>query len=169
VGLFFSAYLPLFLILAIKNWFNIYAFGIFVFTLIYSGVWFVLIWLANRATAELFTVRKAESRINESLEYLVPYIISFIGFDLTKWQDVISLGILLVIVFAVYIRSDLLYINPLMACFGHSIYQVEVTKPSQTGEGKRGEIILITKSQIKSEDTIQVWDLSDNVFWGKVK
>ncbi|ACL16001.1 hypothetical protein [Methanosphaerula palustris] len=164
VGLFLSAYLPFFVILAIKNWYNQYVTIVFLIVALYSFVWFLIIWIIEKNTIECYKVVKAENKTKDSLSYLVPYIISFVGFDLTRWQDISALSILLLILFAVYVNSDLLYINPMLSFFKYRVYQVEVSKIAAGCDDSRWDITLLTKRGIKSDDVIRVWDVSDNVF-----
>lgn len=145
VGLFFSSYLPLFLILAIKNWYNIYATILFGVTLIYSFIWALIFFAVKKETAEKYKIIKLRNKTHESLNYLVPYIISFIGFDLTKWQDWTSLFILLFILFIVYSNSYLLYINPILLLFEYKIYDAEICNQLLDCERSRYEILLIAK------------------------
>jgi hypothetical protein len=170
VGLFLSSYLPLFLILTIKNWFNRDMLFIFIVATAYSLVWIVIITLAKIGTAESYKVLKAEDKTKESLNYLVPYIISFIGFDLSKWQDWSALVILLSILFVVYLNSDLLYINPILSFFKYKIYDVEVCKPTIGCEETKAKILLITmKNSIQKDETICIKDIDVNVFLEVIK
>ena len=164
IGLFLSAYLPLFVILAIKNLFNQYATIILLFAALYSFIWFLTVWIVQKNTVESFKVVKAENKTKDSLSYLVPYIISFVGFDLSRWQDISALSILLLILFAVYVNSDLLYINPILSFFNYRVYDVEVSKIAAGCDDSRWDITLLTKRSIKSDEVIRVWDVSDNVF-----
>jgi hypothetical protein len=168
LGLFLSAYLPLFLILAIKNWYSVTATIIFLFVVLYSFIWFLMIWIVNKETTDSFNVISMENKTKDALTYLVPYIISFIGFDINKWQDLTALLILLVILFAVYVNSDLLYINPLLALFSYRIYQVEVKKVAAGCEDKKWDITVLSSEKIKVGDNLKVRDLSDNVFLGMI-
>ncbi len=141
VVLFLSSYLPLFLILTIKNWFNFYVTVVFIIVCAYSLLVWVFI-VSKRETVESYKVLKAENKTQESLNYLIPYIISFIGFDLNKWQDWSALTILLSILFVVYLNSDLLYINPILSFFKYKIYKVEVCKPIIGCEETKSEVLL---------------------------
>lgn len=167
IGLFLSAYLPLFLILAIKNWLNIYAVSIFVLVALYSCVWFLMIWVVKKETVDLYHVVSVEDKTKDALTYLVPYIIAFIGFDMNRWQDLTALFILMIILFAVYVNSDLLYINPLLSMFGYQVYQIEVQKVAGFNDLK-WEITILSSDKMKVGNDIAVRDLSDNVFLGMI-
>ena len=164
-GLFLSSYFPLFLILAVKNWFNCYMTLILIIVSIYSLVWVGIISISKKETAESYKVLKVENRTQESLNYLIPYIISFIGFDLNKWQDWGALAILLLILFVVYLNSNLLYVNPILLFFKYKIYKIEVCKPVMGCEDTRGEILMITnrKKHIKMGERITVKDIDRGI------
>lgn len=167
VGLFFSSYLPLFLILAIRNWFNIYATILFGIAAAYSLIWALIFFAVKKGTAEKYKVIKVKNKVHESLNYLIPYIISFMGFDLTKWQDWTSLFILLLILFVVYSNSNLLYINPILLLFKYKFYDAEVCNLLGCGES-RYEILLITKKPINLNGEVALKDIdnSNKVFLG---
>ncbi len=146
IGLFLSAYLPLFFILAIKNWLNFPTLILFVMVLFYSLSWWgLIIHLTKQATKEEYRVSAAKNKMNESLTYLLPYVIGFLSIDVNIWQDWVALVALLVIVFMVYVSSDLLYVNPLFLFVSYKIYEVEVYKPSIGREDSTQMITLITR------------------------
>jgi len=164
-GLFLSSYLPLFLIMAIKNWFNLYLLLILIFVSLYSLVWFAIIKISKTNTQESYRVLKTEDKMKESLNYLIPYIISFIGFNLDRWQDWFALIILLTILSVVYINSNLIYVNPLLSFFRYKIYHAEICKPSIGCDETKEEIILLSKKKhIKKNEDIVVKGIDQGIF-----
>jgi hypothetical protein len=163
VGLFLSAYLPLFAILAVKNWYDLLTFALLLGACLYSFVWFLLIWYTQKSTYESWTVIKIEDKSKDSLAYLIPYIISFMTVNVGDVRDMASLGILLIILFAVYINSDLLFVNPLLSFLNFKIYTAEVRKNLVGVESTSNIITLITRNSIKPSDNILVWDMWENV------
>jgi hypothetical protein len=168
LGLFLSAYLPLFLILAIKTWFDVTAIVILLAVVLYSFVWFLMIWVRQKETTDSYNVVGVENKSKEALTYLVPYIIAFISFDMTKWQDLTALFVLMLLLFVVYVNSDLLYINPLLALFSYQVYQVEVKKIAAGCDEKKWDITVLSSEKIHVGDNLKVRDLSDNVFLGMI-
>lgn len=165
IGLFLSSYIPLFLILFIKNWFNLYLTILFIFVTIYSLVWIILLNILKKDTSESFTVIKSKNKTKESLEYLIPYIISFIGFDFSKWQDWSSLFILLTILLVVYLNSDLIYTNPMLSFFKFKLFQIEICKPVIDCEKTKSNILLLTKKNtLKTGEKITVKDIDGTLF-----
>ena len=162
-GLFLSSYLPLFLILAIKNWYNFALNVILAFVIIYSLVWFIIIWLANKTTTESYKVVRFDDKAKDALSYVIPYIISFISFDPNKWQDVSSIVILLTIIFVISKDTDIIYINPILYFIKYRIYDVEVCKHYFNCEETKSRIVLLTKNKIKKDLFINIRDIDGNV------
>ncbi len=163
--LFLSSYFPLFLILMLKNWPNLWIILIVtVIGILCLVAWMMVFWAAKRRTNEKYIVLKSENRTKDSLNYLIPYIISFIGIDLSKWPDVLGLLILFIILFVVYINSNLIYINPMLSIFKYKIYYAEVMKPYMSDSSKE-EIVILTKNRyIKNNKRIKLKEIENNVF-----
>lgn len=157
--LFISAYTPLFLIFILRYLeVQMILFWVLICILIFlNSIWFLLFKLTKKWTSKTFTVKNSVNRTSDALNYIIAYIIAFLGFQFEKWQDWIALIILLFIIFFIYINSNLIFINPILNIFGYKIQDVETS----LGE----HIILITKKNKLEPDTeIQVKDFSENVF-----
>lgn len=165
IGLFLSSYLPLFLILAIKNWPNIVALVVLLLVGVCSLVWWILLKHPKNTTPESFRVLEVKDKMKESLTYLFPYIIGFLPLDLYLIQDWIALAVMLFFVFLVYSRSDLIYVNPILLLFSYTIYEMKVYKPS-LGEKQSTQIImLISKKKITDyRMDVSLYKVDENVF-----
>ena len=167
--LFLSSYFPLFLILMVKNWFNLW------FTLIVLAIgvlcvltWIIVFHMAKRRTAEKYVVLRTENRTKDSLNYIIPYIISFMNIDLRQWQDLTGLTILLLILFAVYVNSNLIYINPVFSIFKYKIYYAEVKKPYM--KSMQQEVMVITKNnRLPKSREITLKEIDKEVFMEVIK
>jgi len=169
LGLFLSSYFPMFLILFIKNFYNLYITIVFILVSLYSIFWLSLLVYDSKKDKgkETYHVLNYEDKTTQSLNYLAPYIISFLGFNLDKWQDWTVLVIFLALIFAVYVNSNLIYMNPLLSCVSRRIYQVEVCNPIEC-ESTKNEILLITKKEhIDKNKKIRIKELDWGVFWGE--
>jgi hypothetical protein len=108
--------------------------------------------------------------MNESLNYLTPYLVAFLALDMTKWQDCLSILILLLILLVICLNSDLLYINPLLLFFKYKFYKVTLSDPSAGSHVNEYEIILITKKDnIKIDDKISIQEVDDDTFLEVIK
>ena len=103
-----------------------------------------------------FSVESVSDETSETLTYLIPYIIAFLGLQLTKWQDIFSFLILLGIVFVVYIRSNLILMNPILNAIGYKFYKVKI--------GPGPDIIVITKKDLKASITIKTKRISKGLY-----
>ena len=168
-GFFLSAYLPLFLIIVIKNWGDdIWAIPIiplilFGFVLVYSIiVWVLVIGQFKKFSVSHYIIKKEENVTKDTLSYLIPYIVSFIAFDYSNFKDVLSLVIFFIILMSVYFYGNLLYLNPLASLFKYRFYQVETTDPSLGKNSPIQKFLLMTKRDIQPDKEIVVWRISEN-------
>ncbi len=150
IAIFISGYTPLFLIMLIKDVQGIVWFTYpLVKPLMGMGTISIPYWLsfANPLTVtflfvisvlSLFMLRyvlgnisrnpfaieivTARSRSSEVVNYTIPYMISFVAFDLSKLQDLASLILFLSILCLLSIRSQSIFINPILAALGYGLY-----------------------------------------------
>lgn len=165
IGLFLSSYMPLFLILTVKNWFNLPMSILFVFVSLYSLILIYVIQDSKKNPESNFKVLNFENKTKETLNYLAPYIIAFMSFNLNKLQDWIALGLFFSIIFLVYLNSDLIYINPLLLLRKYKVFKVEICKPAVNCDKTKNEIIIITKNEkIKKHEHISIKEIDKGVF-----
>jgi hypothetical protein len=173
IAIFISGYTPLFLIMVIKDikefiWYSTSIgkpiFGIsnlkipyFVefsnpatvlsLVIISALSIFMLNYVVTNISRNPFEIKitKAKSRSSEVVNYTIPYMISFVAFDLSKWQDLLSLIIFLSILCLLSIRSQSIFINPILAALGYGLYDCEYTE-----RGKAKECVMLSKSDLSS-------------------
>lgn len=150
--LFISAYSPLFLILAVKD-FDFYCdysfnhpIGISILLgLSVSSVVLLFITINSLERGNMpVTVKGVKNRSVDLINYTIPYIVSFFGFDLAKVEDIISLSIFLLLLLLLTIKSKSVFMNPILLLAGYNLYDLEYEfdrKPSST--------IVISKYELK--------------------
>ncbi len=171
IAIFISGYTPLFLIMIIKNIkgfeFHEFEFSseIINFTSIQIPYWVILnnpitvLFLIVTSVLSLFFLQyvlknisenpfkikilKAKSRSSEVVNYTIPYMISFVAFDLGKWQDITSLILFLSVLCLLSIRSQSIFINPILAALGYGLYDCKYV---EGGENK--ECVMLSKSDL---------------------
>ncbi|RLL83312.1 hypothetical protein CN13_00685 [Petrotoga sp. HKA.pet.4.5] len=121
--LFLLSYLPLFVIFAINNFGNV----LFLFFSVFSIVVFVgslILFISAKTNAEekFIKFEKVESQNVRLLDYIFVYILPFINMGGIK--ELISFAIIVFIVGNIYVKTDLIAINPVLSLFGYSIYKV---------------------------------------------
>jgi len=99
----------------------------------------------------------------EHLTFLTTYIIPLICFNLTSERYLIALGLLLIVIGIIYVRTDKFYANPTLAVLGFRLYSAKVKR--RTGEEVK--VTLITKDRIKNGEKIRFLKLDERVYYAK--
>lgn len=116
----------------------------------------------NKTTELPFKVDSVESINYEHLTFLATYVIPLITFDFEKTQYIIVLGMLLVVMGIIYIKTDLFYANPSLALLGFHIYKVN---GDFKGGEKREGIIIITRKKLSKNDSVTYIKLDSRVYY----
>lgn len=75
-------------------------------------------------------VTSVRSSGEASLAYLLAYVLPFIGGNFTSLGSLLSVAIFGVVIGSIYVRTDLLCINPILFVAGYGIFAVEVENGS---------------------------------------
>ncbi len=105
---------------------------------------------------------KIKSIKNENFEYLTfltTYIIPLICIDLDNIRYVIVLCILLIVIGAIFIKTDLYYGNPTLALMGYHLYRVEL----ENYDSPDG-VILLSKDKLIKGASVK-WIRIDQYVW----
>jgi len=106
-------------------------------------------------------ITKIKNLNYEHLTFLTTYIIPFICFDLDDTRNTVIFLFLLIVIGAIYVKTNLFYSNPTLALLGYQIYLVDTI--SET------EMILITQGELKEGESYGDLKMGDSVFYAKLK
>lgn len=152
--LFLSAYIPLFIIIGIKYFLKlIYNIKIpyletsipipivpiiilIVVTTLYH-YFKIIINNSKSETEKFFEVNRIDEKNDIILTYLVPYFFSFISIN--SLEEFLCCIFIFLIIFMIYINSEILYINPLLIFSGYNFYKIY---------SKNTNILLISKIDV---------------------
>lgn len=133
-GLFLSSYFPLYVILLFKNIKNIslendlgskLCWFLFIDTLLLIISICVVKCVCKGGKSNSLLVEEIEKPNDDVINYIFTYIAPIISFNLNDSDSiVVNLG-LFVLIWYMYIRLDLLYINPLLLIFGFMSYKTK--------------------------------------------
>jgi hypothetical protein len=161
--LFVSAYSPLFLILAVKDFdfkctyqFN-HPLAIYLLlgtALLSIVLLFVTVHSIKRGNMPV-KIKTVKNRSVDLINYTIPYIVSFFGFDLSKTEDVISLCIFLLLMLLLTIKSKSVFMNPILLLAGYNLYDLEYEF-----DGKMCSTIIISKQEMYPEDRFYIRSLT---------
>ena len=155
IFLFLSSYAPLFLVLAIKNYtYTYFVIAMGVLILISITFLFYIIRKASKMNGDYHEIKEIEDKSNQFLEYIIAYIIPFLGFNLVNIPDLIALGIIFLMIGVLYIRSDLIYMNPILNFMNYNLYKVN--------DGKTG-IMAISKEELSIGKKVRIYYISKKV------
>ena len=126
--LFISAYSPLFLILAVKDFdFKtthqlIHPLPIYIMLgIVVLSIILLFTTVAKIKGGIVVTVKTVKNRSVDLINYTIPYMLSFFGIDLSKPEDVIAISIFLLILLLLTITSKSVFINPVLALVGYGL------------------------------------------------
>lgn len=159
IVLFFSSYLPLWLIFAVQlyakdKWFGMWIIGGFV------GFIFLVVFMYVRQVKTinpvLLKITGVKRRDGEAASYMVSYLLPFIALPSKNVGDIIGLGIFIFVLAVLYVNSDMIHINPVLNLMGWHIYEVEK---------ENGRICtVISKQKICIKQEIQAVQIGDDLF-----
>ncbi len=172
--LYLSSYVPLYLILIIKNAIlkleriNLKIKDIEYFNTLDD---YILVILAVLTVISLIYISKSLNDVkkyqknkyktirinNESsdsiLNYISIYILTFIDFDLSSISNIVTLVFIMLLLGIISIRYDDLYINPTLLFWNYKIYNVTINK-----NGKEIEKIVLVKGNIYTNIELNIYE-----------
>jgi hypothetical protein len=161
--LFISAYSPLILILAVKDWdFNCknyfkHPLAIYIMlgvALLSVVLLFMTVKSLKRGNMPV-NVKAVKNRSADLINYTIPYIVSFFGFDLSKMEDVISLSIFLLLMLFLTIKSKSVFLNPILLLAGYNLYDLDYEF-----DGKEDYRIVLSKHEPKTGERYYIRSLT---------
>lgn len=115
----------------------------------------------KRPNGELVKIVEVENKNSETISYISTYIVPFIFQDTNNLFDISSIFIVLVIIFFIYTKSNMIVINPILSII-HTLYQIEYNKKGKTKKG-----LLITKEEyLESEQEVKINLITKNIYYG---
>lgn len=107
------------------------------------------------------TVTAIENINYESVTFLATYIVPLACIDLDKERNPIVLGVILILIGWIYIKTNLFYTNPTLAIWGYQIYKISVTQ--------KQNIIVIIRGKLHKDDSIYLKNIDDKIYFAKRK
>jgi hypothetical protein len=160
IFLFLSSYFPLAVIFLIIYYNTQLYIGLFSFFIGLIGFLGLLIFLKKlkKITPISYIVDSINKKDNESISYIVTYIIPFLSIPLTGWQPIVAIIIFLFIVGTLYVNSDMIHINPVLNLLGFHLY--EITSQNNT-------YFILSKIKIRKNEIIKAITISDDILMVK--
>jgi drug/metabolite transporter (DMT)-like permease len=160
--LFLSSYAPLFLIVAMRGWRDSrhLAVGLAIVAVLSVVVLFAFLHTAQKLSAGKVSVSSVISRDGDAMSYIVTYLLPFLAVKLNDPTDVISLGIVFVVIGLLYVNSNMIHTNPVLNIVGHHIFEIV------DSDGKTTALIC-KRSYIRTGSEIDAISIGDYVLLEK--
>lgn len=169
LGLFLGSYAPLFVLLALLEWKNklLGEFMIFSLTINWlaflfivsaiAGIAIVLVFLkiAKNLAPSFVTIKKLPGGSQDTVAYLITYLVPFIGFKFTDLNGAVANAIIFLMIGFLYVQSNMVYLNPVLSLMGYKINKVSV-------DGV--EKLMLAKADIKDQTRVKVVAISRGVY-----
>ena len=128
-----------------------------IFLLTISAIfYFIFRRLINGSKDGPYEILEIEDKGSEHLVFLATYVIPLVGFGLETVRQSINLAITLVLLGAIYIRTNLFYANPTLSLLGFRLFNAKI---------KGGSAILISREDLAAGDAINVLLLDRRIFF----
>lgn len=165
--LFFSSYVPLWASMMFDTFsmkFNIYGFPIPIFSILFAIMMFVSSYILYHSIEvkksrepKYRTVSDYRRRDELLSSYLVAYIIPFVSLNYSNFSNWIILVIFLSVLASIQVRSDQLYINPLLAAMGYKIYEMEY-------ENYETSLVVVDKDVQVQQGPLKMTEISSGIY-----
>jgi hypothetical protein len=168
VVLFLSSYSPLFVLVGLRSLDQSHAIAIACGALAvlgWLGTWLFLS-TAKRKPRERYEVVEIEKRDGDVAAYAATYLLPFVTVFGGDWQDVLSLTAFIAFLGAIYVRSRLIYVNPVLALFGYHLWQViAVTAGAEESSKLRRwpRYLLARRSEVYREQRLDAYTVLDDL------
>ncbi|MBB6003940.1 hypothetical protein [Arcicella rosea] len=142
-------------------------FGLSYFLILISlfGIVGVKFLLSNFKTkinnGQIVKIKEVENKNSEAIGYISTYIVPFIFQDTNDVFDLTSILIVLIIIFVIYTKSNMVVINPILN-ITHSLFQIEFTQNSIT----RKSLLITEQIDIEVGQEIKINQISKGINYG---
>lgn len=164
--LFFGSYSPLFLIFGVVYWFEekTVSYGRIFLVLFVIGFLGTLIFLSyvKRLNSLPLKIIKVKRKDTEILNYVVAYLIPFVAIIQPEPDRKMIIAFVSFFVFLgwLYIKSNVLWVNPLLSLMGYHMYEI-------TAENDSDFTLITKKSNIKASN-LTVTKIGNEILFEKV-
>lgn len=99
---------------------------------------------------------QVESVEKDALLYFVTYVIPFVGVGRAGWTDLVSYLIVFFVIYSLYVRAGLVYLNPMLSLCGFRIYKIATADRNA---------VLITKKAHRGGVNAEMIEITDGVYY----
>jgi hypothetical protein len=113
-----------------------------------------------------FEITKIENLNHDHLAFLTTYIIPLITFNFDSLRYTVAFFLLLVIIGAIYVKTNMFYANPSLALLGYHIYKVDGTF---FRTGNEQDLIVISREKLTLGMEVSYKKLDEKIYYVRVE
>lgn len=161
--MFLTSYFPLFVIIMIKHFEQIEVFYVLIPIIVISSIGLMHIFSTLNKIGGSYTIGdsvvakgRIENTSKSTLEYFLTYVVPLLAFNLTEWKEFTIFGIVFFIIGVLYVKSDLIYMNPTLILLRFNIYKVILDDR---------EVVVISKNNNRKGILNRVIEIGGGVYY----
>ena len=158
VLLFLSSYSPLLGVFALLDTFGAGAPSVACAVLAGLGLVLLPILFIDRNTAaHSLKITSARPRDGDVLAYIASYLVPFASVTASSTRQQAAVGIFIGLIAVLYVRTQMFYVNPILALVGYRIYEVDST-------GGTPLVLICRRRFIAPDTTLPAIRISDYIW-----
>ena len=165
-ALFLSSYLPLFVLIGLRSIGRSALITTTCGLLVVAGAvgTFLFLRTAERMPEGSYELIAVESRDGDVAAYAATYLLPFVTVFSGDWQDVLTLAAFIAFLGAIYVRSRLIYVNPVLALMGYHLWRtIPVTVGASRANARWPRYLLADTARIREGQLISAFRVSDDL------
>lgn len=115
-------------------------------------------------------IKDVKNKNSEAISYIGTYIIPFLFQDYSALYEIISILILLLVIYFIYINSTLILINPVLN-LRYSLYEVDFCDSTHNGASDKTKtgLIITNERYLEDDDTMLFKKIGHKLYYGIIK
>lgn len=171
-SLFLSSYLPLFALVGARSVGKSTCIALVCAALVLAGAVGTLLFFrtAHRKPLGRYELLDVQKRDGDVAAYAATYLLPFVTVFSDNLRDVLTLAAFIAFLGIIYVRSRLIYVNPLLALFGYHLWQViAITAGAEQRDGQPRwpRYLLTRRSNIYSKQKVSAYRILDDLLLDK--
>jgi hypothetical protein len=169
IWIFISAYSPLTIILAIRDWDSqkcaLKHLGIIISLLCVSIISCLILWLSLKflkSSEPPVTIIKVHNCSSDLINFSIPYVVSFFALNLEEIVVMLSFVLFMIMMWWMTIKTNNIFTNPILALFNYTLYTV--TYKTFLDDVEHEATFLVKGNRLHLQERCHAIELSEQFF-----
>lgn len=112
------------------------------------------------------TIKKIGNRNNESIGYIATYIVPFFASDFSSLLECCIFFIVMVLIYMIYVNSNMILINPLLS-LKYSLLEIEYSLVGDVSNATHDALIITETKDYKENVNYDIYQIGFKLYYGK--